>query len=1212
MGSTNSDASGTHNAVSMEPASARGPLRGDIAIIGLAGLFPGAPTLETFWQNIVSKVDATTDAPPEAWDEAIFYDPASTATDRVYCKRGGFLGPIARFNPLAHGIVPLAVEGGEPDQWLALQLAHDALADAGYLDKPKEKERTAVILGKGTYINRGNLSLIQHGLMVEQIIQILRPLHPEFGEADFEAVRDELKRSLPPLNTDTASALIPNVIAGRIANRLDLMGPSYTVDGACASSLLAVEIAMRDLLTGQCDLALVGGSQVTTPIPILTLFCQLNALSHRQQLRAFDADADGTVLGEGIGMVVLKRREDAERDGDRIYAVIKGVGSASDGRAVSVMAPRFEGEVLAVRRAYEMAGIDPRTVELIEAHGTATAVGDVVEVQALREVLGPRTSEHPRTALGTVKSMIGHTMPAAGIAGLIKAALALYHKTLPPTLNVDTPNPKLELDQTPLYINTETRPWIHGDHAHPRRAGVNAFGFGGINAHVVLEEHPSTVAGITRSYHQHWDSEACILRAASREGLLETIDQVRAYLEENPSCHLKDVAYTLNVTAPEGPWRIALVASTVADLLQKLGRARQRLSDPACETIKDVRGIYFAAQPLSEHGRLAFLFPGEGSQYVNMLADLCIHFPEVRTCYDQIDRVYLDHERRFLPSDVIFPCPSFSKAERAAAAQRLWRMDSAMEAVLTANHALFVLLTRLGVRPDIILGHSTGEFSAMRESGMVDLSDEDVYARFLRALNRTYEREVAQDGLPRAALLAIGADRAQVETIMAQMGDRLYIAMDNCHHQTVVAGAEDAVQQAAELARARGFIHEFLQFDRAYHTPLFEPYAGQFMQIYADLPMSAPAIETYSCTTVAPYPHDSGEIRNLALVEHWVKPVEFSKTIQALYDDAGVRIFVEVGPKGNLTAFVDDILGDQPYLAVPANLSRRTGIASLNHMVAMLAAHGVAMDLDYLYSRRAPQQLPILGQAVETTHPRRPDATRKLATGWPALTLSKELNERLRSLAIRPDAAVASAQSVSEDVPAGIALPGEPWTEVDLTAVAADDLPAAEPMAGVPRVPVESHLDDAWQQVIIAQPDPLDLSHLADEDAVHELPQPEPAAARLAEPRYGGPELSEPAGSVPVAPSAGGAHAALSAWAPAPSNSTPGYIPAPAATGHGRVSRAVGGPAAAQAMHAYLYTMDQFMAMQEAFMQSYVQSARGRREQVARVAGSVDNIGKDG
>ncbi|MCB0233552.1 MAG: polyketide synthase, partial [Anaerolineae bacterium] len=273
--------------------------------------------------------------------------------------------------------------------------------------------------------------------------QVLQSLHPEYGDDEMRLVRDELKRKLPPFDAATAPGLVPNIAAGRIANRLDLMGPSYTVDAACASSLIAVEIALRDLLTGRYDLALVGGAQVTTPIPILTLFSQLGALSHQEQIRPFDEGADGTILSEGIGMLVLKREQDALRDGDRIYAVIKGVGSSSDGRAMSVLTPRLEGEVLALHMAYENAGIDPATVGLIEAHGTGTLVGDATEIEALTTVFGQRQGQVPHCALGTVKSMIGHTMPAAGVAGIIKAALALHHKVLPPTIHCENPNPKL-------------------------------------------------------------------------------------------------------------------------------------------------------------------------------------------------------------------------------------------------------------------------------------------------------------------------------------------------------------------------------------------------------------------------------------------------------------------------------------------------------------------------------------------------------------------------------------------------------------------------------------------------------------------------------------------------------------------------------------------------------------------------------------------------
>jgi acyl transferase domain-containing protein len=306
------------------------------------------------------------------------------------------------------------------------------------------------------------------------------------------------------------------------------MGSSFTVDAACASALLAVEIGVRDLLTHKCDLVVAGGSNVNAPLPTMNLFCQLGALSRGEQIRPFDKNADGTILGEGLGMIVLKRRADAERDGNRI----KGVGIASDGRALHVMAPRVEGEELALKRAYEMAGISPNSVGLIEAHGTATPVGDVVELQALGRVFGERRGSLPSCALGSVKSMIGHTMPAAGIAGLIKTALALYHKVLPPTIHCDEPNPELHLEKTPFYVNTEARPWIHGADT-PRRAGVNSFGFGGINAHVVLEEHSSEKAE-AHTHQIQWDTEVFILEAESRQKLIDRSGQLKEYLVREP------------------------------------------------------------------------------------------------------------------------------------------------------------------------------------------------------------------------------------------------------------------------------------------------------------------------------------------------------------------------------------------------------------------------------------------------------------------------------------------------------------------------------------------------------------------------------------------------------------------------------------------------------------------------------------------------------
>ncbi len=922
---------------------------GEVAIVGMGCLFAGAPNLDAYWKNITSKVDSVSDPKAGEWEPELFYDPASKSNDRVYCKRGGYIGDIVDFRPTDFGIMPMAVDGGEPDQFLALRVAQEALADAGYTKSPKEHLRTEVVLGKGTYVNRGNLTVGYHSMIVEHVVQAVRNLHPEYTDAEADGLKKELKACLPPFSADTAPALIGNIIAGRIANRLDFMGPSFTVDAACASALLAVEIGVRDLLSGKYDLVLAGGANVNAPLPTMSLFCQLGALSRKERIRPFDKSADGTILGEGLGMVVLKRREDAERDGDRIYALIKGVGVASDGRAVHVMAPRLEGEELALKRAYEMAGVSPDTIGLIEAHGTATPLGDVIEVQALSRVFGGRTGVLPTCALGSVKSMIGHTMPAAGIAGLIKTALSLYHRVLPPTINCEEPNPALNLQQTPFYVNTELRPWIHGGPA-PRRAGINSFGFGGINAHAVLEEYPVEKPS-ARSHQLDWDTEVCILEAETRQQLIDECDRLCAFLNSVTAVSLKDLAHTLNSSLQGQPCRIAVVASSPEDLSKKLSAAAGRLSDPKCRQIKDNAGVYFFEQPL--RGKLAFLFPGEGAQYQNMLADLCIHFPEVRQCFDLADRALMHGSRDVLPSDLIFPRSILSAAERQHIDDALWKIDGAVEGVLTGNWAMWTLLRHLGIRPDVIAGHSTGDYSAMLAARIIDLPDE-AYVETILEWNRAHARLSAQMPVPEATLVAVAADSATVMKIAASVGGELHLAMANCPHQSVLVGTKEAAERVTEQLRAQGLIYEILPFDRPYHTPMFSAYAyGAGDEFFARLPIGAPRIETYSCTTVDRYPEAAADIRKL-FVDHWIKPVLFTETVQKMYDD-GVRIFVEAGPRGNLTAFVSDILRGKPHLAMPANLPRRTGITQINHLVGILAAQGIAMDTGYLYARRDPK-----------------------------------------------------------------------------------------------------------------------------------------------------------------------------------------------------------------------------------------------------------------
>jgi acyl transferase domain-containing protein/phosphopantetheinyl transferase/acyl carrier protein/predicted hotdog family 3-hydroxylacyl-ACP dehydratase len=957
----------------------------DIAIIGMSCLFPGAPDLATYWANIVSKVDAIGDPPPE-WEAERYFDPAAEENDRIYCRRGGFLRDLARFNPSQYGVMPNSVDGSEPDHFLSLRVAHEALADAGYSAGRVNRTQIEVILGRGTYINRGYTNLIQHGLMVDQTIRILKQLHPDYTDDALAEIKRDLKRSLPPFNAEVVPGLVPNIVTGRITNRLDFMGQNYTVDAACASSLIAIDHGLRDLASGRCDVAIVGGVHASTPAPILMIFSQLGALSRRPHLRPFDQGADGTILGEGLGIVVLKRRADAERDGDKIYALIKGVGIASDGRALGLLTPRVEGEELALRRAYESSGISPQTVGLIEAHGTGTPVGDVTEIQALTRVFGPRNGP-PRCAVGSVKSMIGHTMPASGAAGVIKAALALHHKILPPTLHCDTPNPKLELERTPFYINTETRPWIHGAADAPRRAGVNAFGFGGINAHLILEEYTGTDESTAPSLLQSWDSELVLLQGESLQELRQTVHSLEHYLKTAADIAIRDVAYTFNTQQPPRTYRLAMVAASIEELLKKLDYAATRLADPACRQIKERTGVYYFCTPLAPHGKVVFLFPGEGSQYLNMLSDLCCHFPDVRQQFDLMDRAFTQQGRSYLPSDVIFPPPTALEGTARSADEQLWQMDVGAEAVFAASQGMLSLLNRLKVRADCVVGHSTGEYSALLASGALRVNNEAQLIGHILVLNRIYQDMDARKEIPEGFLLAVGGvDRQTVEAVIAGGSEPICVAMDNCPHQLVLCGSRSAIAWASSQLASKGAICSPLPFERPYHTALFEPVCAALKEFFDALPLTAPDIPIYSCATTGPMPDDGEKIRGIALSQ-WSQPVRFRETIERLYAD-GVRIFIEVGPKGNLTGFVDDILTTRPHLAVASDSHRRSGTTQLNHTLGLLAAHHLPIDLEPLYQRRHPRRL-MLDVNQDRASRREPGVSMPIAMGLQPLRLDK-------------------------------------------------------------------------------------------------------------------------------------------------------------------------------------------------------------------------------
>ena len=599
----------------------------DVAIVGMSCLFPGADRIDTFWQNIVDKVDCIVDAPPD-WQPEFFYDPRGHTIDKCYVERGGFLGDLCRFNPLRYGVPPSDIDGAEPDHFIALKCAYEALEDAGFPEIPINREKTGVIVGRGIFVNRGWVSVFLRTYALEQMLHVLRTVEPHRTTEELEFLAAELKKRLPPANADTFPGLVHSALVGRVANRLDLKGPAYTLDAACASVPICLDHAVRELRTGRCDTVLVGGSQVSLPGQIHIMFCHLEALSRDGRIAPFSAQAEGTVLGQGCGMMVLKRRADAEQDGSRIYALIKSVGTSSDGRGTGILAPLSEGQQLAINRAYEQTRIPRSRIDLIETHGTGIPMGDATEIESLNTCFNTPENENHDVAIGSIKSMIGHLLPASGVASLIKTVLAIHHRTLPPTLNAEENHPDLHLESSRFYTCNEARPWLRRHDDAPRRAGVNAFGFGGINSHVVLEEHLGADENELENLARNWPAELVVVSAPDREALARRANDLADWVDRAASARLLDIAAT--AAAETGPSRLAIVATSKSDLCTKLRTSAKRLREPERDKIQARKGVYWYDQPLGRGGRIAFVFPGEGSQYPNMHQSLCRHFPEVR------------------------------------------------------------------------------------------------------------------------------------------------------------------------------------------------------------------------------------------------------------------------------------------------------------------------------------------------------------------------------------------------------------------------------------------------------------------------------------------------------------------------------------------------------------------------------------------------------
>ncbi|HRP28712.1 MAG TPA: polyketide synthase, partial [Burkholderiaceae bacterium] len=614
-----------------------------IAIVGMACMFAQAPDLQTFWNNILGGVDAIGE-PVENWGAKRYLD-----AGRIKTQFGGYLKDLYRFDPREFGIMPNSLDGGEPDQFIALRVASDALADAGYLGAGFDHSDTGIILGHSTYLHRGQGTIIQNDIGVDQTMEVVSAMLPQLDAGKLAQIRAMLEATIPPMTPDIAPGLVPNVMTGRIANRLNLHGPNYLVDAACSSSLLAVGAAIDELRAGRSRMMLAGGVNASLPADVTTIFTQLGALSARGKVRPFEAGSDGTLLGEGLGVIVLKRLDDALADGDRIYAVLRGVGQSSDGRGTGLLAPSQEGETLAIRRAYAASGVDPASVGLVEAHGTGIPLGDRTEIASLKAVFGERTTPIGVKALGSVKSMISHCIPAAGVASLIKMALSLHHKVLPPTL-CESVNPELGIGATPFYVNTQAAPWITHQ-GTPRRAAVNAFGFGGTNAHAIVEQAPAAACAPKRL--GAWPAELCVLSADSDAALVARLEELHAALGRHPQWRLAEVAAALARADRAQTHRMAIVATDTATLAKRIEQVLARLREGRGSDRWSARGgVAYGSRRVE--GKLAFLFPGEGSQYPAMFAGLAMCFDEVQQWLDFWHGLY-DLPLGETRTDIVFP-----------------------------------------------------------------------------------------------------------------------------------------------------------------------------------------------------------------------------------------------------------------------------------------------------------------------------------------------------------------------------------------------------------------------------------------------------------------------------------------------------------------------------------------------------------------------------
>ncbi len=916
----------------------------DIAIIGLSAIVPGSQELDVLWHNILAELCFIKDIPKDRWNIQTNFDSDPRAKDRIYSSKGGFIDDVP-FNSMEFGIPPKAVSSIEPAQLLALEAVKRAIADAGYESRPFDRERTSVIFG--TSGGGGDLAL---AYSVRAVLREYLHRAEDIPEKVRAGIIESLFEILPEWTEDTFPGLLNNVISGRISNQFNLMGLNFSVDAACASSLAACQVACQELSYGITKMAIVGGVDTSQHPFGYTCFSKTMALSEKGSSAPFDKDSDGIILSEGVGVVVLKRLNNAIADGDRIYSVIKGIGGASDGKGRCLTVPDSRGQVMAVNRAYEIADYDSSTLQLLEAHGTGTSLGDRTELESMQKVITKSGNQEACLAVGSIKSTFGHAKAAAGVLGLIKAALALYYKVYPATINVKQVNPAAVSDKSSIYINTATRPWISAM-KHPRRAGVNAFGFGGTNFHVAMEEFSGISSEPVRFPRSLCSDELFFISGRSDDDILKKLDILLNSVKQNREKPFSQMAlqyfdnWKSDNEYPSGT-RVAALCSTRQQLEKQLVSAKRVIIDEDSSSV--LPGLFINTKAEKADGTLALLFSGQGSQLPNMLSDLSIIFPVVRETFEIANTVLSGKLDKPL-SDYIFPPPSVDNRMKEASMQAITNTLIAQPALAAVEMAICKLLLHFGIKADFAAGHSFGELTALWAAGV--FSEET-----LIRLAHTRGKLMANSSLGvKTGMTAVKADAETVSRLIEGI-ENLNIANFNAPLQIVVSGSEASLVYFEERLRDDNRWFRRLQVSNAFHSPFMKEAAEKWYVALGKEKFFQPDIPVFSNTTAAM--HDSSPDKIIeTLSRHLTCGVRFADEIVSM-NKAGAFTFLEAGPGTVLTGLVDSILENTPHDTISIQ-PNGAGYSAFCAALAKLWIGGHNVDLTYAFQARKVEEMPL-------------------------------------------------------------------------------------------------------------------------------------------------------------------------------------------------------------------------------------------------------------